>query len=161
MTPEQQAALEGVVGRALTPQEAEQIEPLLDPDNRNDVQIAAILSAKRWRYGPVRMVEIQIIGAFPLGPLAADAALAKLEQHAASQAATARLVGRAVAAIKTEPGPDFGSTPMHTLLDLLRGANVLTQQEADAFMALGRMDAPVHLHEVSRALNTAEGRMQL
>lgn len=48
MTPAQQAALEVFVApRALTPEELEQIEPLLNPNARNDVVIAEILSVGR------------------------------------------------------------------------------------------------------------------
>lgn len=49
MTPAQQAALKGIAGRELTQQEIEQIDPLLGPNNRNDVAIAALLSAGRTR----------------------------------------------------------------------------------------------------------------
>lgn len=49
MTPEQKSALEAVAGRAITNDEVTAIDPLLDPDNRNDVAIADILSAGRTR----------------------------------------------------------------------------------------------------------------
>jgi len=50
MTPAQQTALEGLIGRPLTAGEISSLDPLL-PD-RNDVSIAAILSVGRTRTQP-------------------------------------------------------------------------------------------------------------
>ena len=50
MTPAQQTALEGLIGRPLTAGEISSLDPLLS--NRNDVSIAAILSVGRFRTQP-------------------------------------------------------------------------------------------------------------
>ena len=62
MTPAQKSALEALISPpapqapvALTAEQIEQIDPLLDPNNRNDVAIAAILSAGRTRPVPTEI----------------------------------------------------------------------------------------------------------
>src|SRR5438874_5994248 len=50
MTPDQKAALEGLVGRSLTDEEVTNIQPLLDV--RNDVAIAALLSVGKTKLVP-------------------------------------------------------------------------------------------------------------
>lgn len=102
MTPSQQAALESVAGRELTTDEATQIDAWL-PTRRDDL-ITDLLSAGRTKYVEARKVEIGIIGAYPGGPLEADALLAKLEAHAAAGQPLSRLVGRALKAMAVEPG---------------------------------------------------------
>lgn len=160
MTPAQQAALEGVVGRVLTPGEVEQLDQLLDPDNRNDVQIAEILSADRFAYRDTRKVAIGIIGAYPLGPIAADEVLGKLEAHAAADLPLARLVGRALKALDAEPGLNLGDPATQAMLDALV-PGVITADEAAALKSISRSADPVDVSDVSRALNLAEGRMHM
>lgn len=75
MNAAQQAALEAVVERSLTPAEIIAIDQLLPL--RNDVEIAAILSADRFIYVPHEIGERGIIDA--LGPVAGDAFLSALE----------------------------------------------------------------------------------
>lgn len=53
MTPAQQSALAGLVGRALTAVEVSAIEPHLE--TRDDVAIAAHLSAGRVKHGPTQI----------------------------------------------------------------------------------------------------------
>ena len=53
MTPAQQSALAGLVGRPLTVGEVSAIDPHLE--TRNDVAIAAILSKGRIKHGPTRI----------------------------------------------------------------------------------------------------------
>ena len=45
MTPAQQTALTGLMGRELTQAEIDALSPLLDPNNRNDVAITALINA--------------------------------------------------------------------------------------------------------------------
>lgn len=160
MTPAQAAALVAVRGYALTLDEAQRIEPLLDPDNRNDTQIAAILSEGRTKFGEVRRMEIGFVGAYPGGPVQGDAVLAKLEAHAESQAPTARIVARALRAMRTEPGLNLGDPALHAMLNLLV-PDPLTQAEVDSIVSMGRVPHPVSTSDLSRALNIAEGRMVL
>lgn len=160
MTPAQAQALADVRGYALTPEESQRIEPLLDPNNRNDVQIAAILSEGRTKFGDVRRMEVGFVGTYPGGPIEGDAVLAKLEAHAASNAPTARILSRALRAMGAEPGLNLGDPAVHAMLALLVPAP-LTQAEADAIISMGRVPHPVGLTDLSRALNVAEGRMNL
>ena len=55
MTPAQKTALETVAGRALTDAEVTALDPLLDPNNRNDVEIARIISNGRVKYEPTQI----------------------------------------------------------------------------------------------------------
>lgn len=160
MTPEQAAALAQVRGEALTQDQAQRIEPLLDADNRQDTQIAAILSEGRTRVAEVRRMEIGFVGAYPDGPAAGDAVLAKLEAHAESAAPTARIVARAIRALRMEPGLNLGDPALHAVLELLVPAP-LTVQEAASIISMGTVAAPVSTADVSHALNVAEGRITL
>lgn len=158
MTPAQAQALADVRGEALTADQAQRIEPLLDPNNRNDTEISAILSEGRTKFGEVRRMEIGFVGSYPGGPAEGDAVLAKLEAHAESAAPTARIVARAMRAMRTEPGLNLGDPALHAMLGLLV-PSPLTQAEADAIVSMGRVANPVATADVSRALNIAEGRM--
>lgn len=55
MTPAQLAALEACAGRKLTDDELAQAEPLLDPENRNYVALAALVSTGRTRVLPTEI----------------------------------------------------------------------------------------------------------
>lgn len=160
MTPAQRAALEALVGREITADEAAQLDTLLDPDNRNDVAIAALLSVGRWRYADTRRMEVGFVGTYPGGPIEGDAVLGALELHAESQAPTARIVGRALRALRTEPGLNLGDPALHAMLDLL-APSVLSVQQVDAIKSMARVDDPVAVRDVSRALNVADGRMHM
>lgn len=153
MTPVQQAALEALAGRALTADEATQIDAWL-PTRRDDL-ITDLLSAGRTKYVEARKVEIGIIGAYPGGPLEADALLAKLEAHAAAGQPLSRLVGRALKAMAVEPGLNLGDTATHSMLDALVAADVITADEAEGIKSIARVDDPIPRDTVSRALNKA------
>lgn len=158
MTPAQAQALADVRGEALTADQVQRIEPLLNPNNRNDTAIAAILSEGHTKFSEVRRMEIGFVGAYPGGPAEGDAVLAKLETHAESAAPTARIVARAMRAMRTEPGLNLGDPALHAMLALLV-PSPLTQSEADAIVSMGRVPHPIATADVSRALNIAEGRM--
>lgn len=160
MTPAQQDALQALVGRTLTPAELAQLDPLLADGNRQDVQIAEVLSVGRWRYADTRRMEVGFVGGYPGGPIEGDAVLGALELHAESQAPTARIVGRAVRAMRTEPGLNLGDPALHAMLDVLVPA-VLTAEQVAAIKSMARVDDPVPVRDVSRALNVAEGRMHM
>lgn len=55
MTPAQQAALETLAGRVLTADEIKAADPLLDPDARNDVALAALISTGRTKHIPTEL----------------------------------------------------------------------------------------------------------
>jgi len=162
MTPAQQTALETVAGRALTPGEIVAIDALL-PD-RNDVQIAAILSAGRVRVVPHEIGERGILDV--LGPVAGDAFLSALEAITGADQLPAPLqpyygaIRRGVAWLKTN-GLDVGSPTTRALLDALAGAGIVDGAAVTAIKARAEQPDPIHYNAVSDALNVAEGRMTL
>lgn len=171
MTPEQQAALEALAGRALTADDIAAIDPMLPP--RRDDLIAARLSAGRVAIQQGATITTRgASAAFPSiaglpGPLAFEAAMLALETFATAQVnsadlptkLTARAVGRQLQAFQ-ELGLDFGSPAMRAMLDSFKGV-VLSAEQAEAFKALAQKPAPLTTNEVSDALNRAENRLTL
>ncbi len=170
MSPQQQTALEALVGRALTGDEVTAIEPYIsNPNNRNDVQIAAVLSTGRTRVVQPHMVSARgLAAAYPGGPLAAEAVLMKLEaaRDAAlvsedqSQKVLGSLLRRQLGFL-TADGLDFGAAALRAMLDQFAALNILTQQEAANLKGLASVADPLPVLDVSRALNVAEGRTNL
>lgn len=171
MTPQQQTALETIAGRSLTQPEIEQIDPLLDPDNRNDVAIAAILSTGRTISDPVtKFTSLGIAERFPPlgglpGPLAAEMVLQKLEGFAAaagqSADAATKLLGNATARQMghlTGGGMAIGSPAIAQMLAVIVASGAMTQAEANALTSIASKPNPIDINAMSRALNTAEGR---
>lgn len=161
MTPEQRAALDALAAPAvLSADQLARIEQLLDPEARNDVAIAQVLSEGRLLVGDVRRMEIGFVGGYPLGPAAGDAVLGNLEAHAETAAPTARMVARALRAMRTEPGLNLGDPALHAILSALV-PDPLTEQEAAAIRSMSLVPAPVRYQDVSAALNAAEGRIHM
>ena len=151
MTPEQQSALEAVAGRVLTQGEIDQIEPLLP--NRNDVQIAEILSAGRTRLKS-HMIGIGTI----LGALAPSggAFLDSLETLGATDANIKWLLKL------IERGAfDLGLEASRTQMQAYAQAVPALAPAINALMQLGVESDPIHYTAVSDALNVAEGRTVL
>ena len=154
----QQDALTALVGRALTDAEAAQIDGHLnDRLGRRDDLIAALLSTGRTKYEPTRKVAIGVVGAYPGGPIEADALLGKLEAYAAANGPLSRLVGRAMTALGAEPGLDLGDPSTHAMLGALVQSGVIEQAEADNLMSIARTADPLAVQQVSDALNKAGG----
>lgn len=154
MNQSQQSALEALIGRVLTAGEVTAITPWVDA--RRDDMIEAVLNAGRTRYAETRKVEIGVIGAYPGGPLEADALLAKLEAHADAGLPLSRLVGRALRAMAVEPGLNFGDPATHGMLDALAAAGVITSAEAANLKSIASVPDPISRDVISRALNKAE-----
>lgn len=163
MTPAQQSALEGVVGRGLTPLEVEQISGHIAAGRRDDL-IAAVLSSGRTKLVP-RMVSSRGLAALmPGGPLAAEDVLLKLEGARdallASQDAGQRLMGsllRRQLGFLAGEGLDFGAAALQGMLDQFAAQEILTESEATALKAMGVAPDPVAVSQVSDALNAVEG----
>lgn len=151
MTPAQQSALETLVGRSLTADEVASLSTWV-PQRRDDL-ITDLLNTGRVKYAEKRLVEIAVVGAYPGGPVAADALLAKLEAHAAASAPLSRLVGRALKAMAVEPGLNLGDPATHTMLDALVSASVITAEESAALKFVALVPDPLSRESVSRALN--------
>jgi hypothetical protein len=152
MTPEQQTALEGVVGRQLVAADIAAIEAHLEV--RNDVAIAAALSLGRVKHGPTQIGPGTVIAVLgdPRGGLFLDA----VEELG-----------------KTDRTVYWGMDPVRRgALDLqvpaARAALVVLKpklpdfaDDIDKILAVGVVPDPIPFGAVSDALNKAEGRMTL
>ena len=163
MTPAEREALEALVGRPLTADEAATIDGHIgNDDDRRDDLVAALLSQGRTRYVTTRVSEAGLLERWPTGPVEADAFLAKLEVFAQSGHALAGVVRRALKFLGTPDGLDIGAAATHAmLLQQLAAGGVISSDEAAHAQALSQQAAPVALADVSRALNIAQGRMVL
>lgn len=156
MTPEQQNALESVAGRSLTLDDTATIEPLLL--NRNDVQIAAILSAGQ----PDIRRSIRVEELFQVLYEIGDYATIKSAEIAGNP-----LVVFVFAVLKDAKtlGPglvNLDDPQTISLCDQLQAANLLSQDGRDALESLSMVrPQPIHYNKVSDALNIAEGRLIL
>lgn len=156
MTPDQQAALEAVAGRALVAADIAVLDPLLAYDSRNDVAIAAHLSAGRTRAVRVPIADLQAYLQahgiwWVLKSAAADAA------HPGCQAATAALE---VATARYE-NIDFQLSFVGFVLGSLVTAELMSAADYAALLAMSSIPDPIHYNTVSDALNVAEGRLTL
>lgn len=152
------AALSALLGRPLTDIESAQAAAhIADPLGRRDDLIAALLSTGRTKYEPTRKVAIGVVGAYPGGPIEADALLGKLEAYAEAAGPFSRLVGRAMTALGAEPGLDLGDPSTHAMLGALVQSGVIEQAEADNLMSIARTADALTVQQVSDALNKAGG----
>jgi hypothetical protein len=152
----QQAALEGLVDRALTADEIVAIDPLLAPDNRNDVAIAEILSAGRARLGALRKTTFQTWAAH-------TGVRASIEDHAHNDVSPLQSIALTLR--------DFLWSDTSVIyfdvqenVDMLQAwvsANAITQEQANDLLAKASSPDPIHYNAVSDALNIAEGRATL
>ena len=162
MTPAEREALEALVGRPLTADEAATIDGHIgNDDDRRDDLVAALLSQGRTRYATTRVSEAGLLERWPTGPVEADAFLAKLEVFAQSGHALAGVVRRALKFLGAPEGLDLGAAATHLMLAQLAAGDVISADEAAQATALSQQPAPVALADVSRALNIAQGRMVL
>lgn len=178
MTPEQQSALEGLVGRALTAAELVALQPLVDA--RNDVAIAEVLSVGRKTLFFRSITTLGVRAALPI--VAGSKFLKLLRELATATAVPDWLAGvltslgipddehpayldtiaSAHAGLQRDPGVDLGSDTARGMLDIIAasdppalGAAVVTLK------ALAERDDPFHFDQVSVVLNKAERRMTL
>ena len=153
MTPAQQAALESVVGRALTQDEIAQIDPLLDYNNRQDVQIAKILSVGRTRLKST--------------PIGIGTILAVMAPNGGEFLNSLETMGATDANVKwllklIERGAfDIGLESSRTQMQTYAQAVPALADAVNALLQLGTEPDPIHYNKVSDALNVAEGRMVL
>lgn len=162
MTPDQQSALESVVGRPLSTEEIAALAPFLAV--RNDVQIAAILSVGRVRLVENMVTERGVLAA--LGPVEGDALLTALENLGAPETLPTAAqpyhgaICRGVSWLKAG-GLDMGSPTVRGLLDLMSAHSIIAPGHAAALKQLGEHPDPIHYDAISDALNVAEGRLTL
>lgn len=155
MTPNQKNALESLIGRGLTESEIAQIDPLvIDPDNRNDVGIATILSVGR-----------TVLGQLPKEVFrrwaASTGVRAVIEDHALDAASPLRSIALTLRDVlwSNTPSIDFAITENQQLLQAWVTANAITQEQANALLQFATTPNPIPVGEVSEALNLAEGRI--
>lgn len=151
MTPAQQSALESVAGRAVTPDKLVAIDALLPA--RDDMQIAAILSAGRMRTMPT-MIGIGTILAV-MAPAGGDF-LNALETMGASDAN----VKWALRLIE-QSNFDVGHPVTRAQLQEFADAQPALAPAITALLAVAEQPDPINFNTISDALNIAEGRMTL
>lgn len=150
MTPSQQAALESVAGKSLTPEQIAAIEPYLA--DRNDVAIAALLPAK------------VVIVSTPIG---IGTILATLAPNGGAFLDALESAGQSDPNVKwalkliEQSNFDVG-------MDATRAQMVAFAQAAPDFadgiatlLATAERAEPIYYNDVSDALNIAEGRITL
>lgn len=163
MSPEEQTALEGILGRQFDLGEVELLTPCFGHEMRNDVEITAILGRIRTRVvptlvgegtvsnaigpvaGPVFMRALRLIASTDLPP---DATNEQIAQQATLEEAWRHLQAGTL---------DLGLPSVQDRINSLAGVLPLTQEQADAVKALAIKPWPPNLREVSWALNDAMG----
>jgi len=146
------AALEAVAGRALTSTEKASIDPLVQV--RNDVAIAALLSAGRTKHGPTQIGEGTVVAVLgdPRGGMFLDAVVDLGEQD--------RTVYWGMAPVRRGV-LDLSIPAARASLAALKERLVEFADDIDKLLKCGVMPDPIHFNTVSDALNKAEGRMTL
>lgn len=117
--------------------------------------IADALSAGRTKVVGHFASERGILERFPLGPLAGDALLAKLETFAQTGHPMARIVSRALKFLAQPEGLDIGAATTQGLLDQLAVGGVITTDERAGLAAMATVPDPVSHTEVGAALQGA------
>jgi hypothetical protein len=161
MTTAQKAALQALVGRALTAEEESQIDGHL-PARRDDL-VAQLLSVGRTQVRS-RMTSARGLAEFyPGGPLGAEVVLQKLEGAAASLkvsvSAQDKLLGSLISrqlSFLAGDGLDFGSAALRGMLDQFVTLGILTAEEVVGLKAIAVYPNPLPTNAVSDALNAAE-----
>lgn len=118
----------------------------------NTQAIADALSAGRTRVVSHFASERGILERFPLGPIAGDALLTKLDTFAATAHPMASIVRRALKFLGQPEGLDIGSAATQGLLDQLALGGVMTAEERAGLRAMATVADPVTHTEVGAAL---------
>jgi hypothetical protein len=152
MTPEQKAALEGLVGRELLPAEITQIDQIIGI--RNDVAIEAILSAGRTVHGSTQIGPGTVIAVMgdPRGGRFLDA----VQELGVED----RTVYWGMDPVR-RGSLDLSVPAAVTSLIALKGKLPEYAVDIDKLLLVGVVRDPVGVNRVSDALNKAEGRMTL
>lgn len=140
MTPAQQTALEGLVGRELSEAEAATIAPLVDA--RNDAAVATALSAGRTKWAHTEIgvgTIIEVLGLAAANPVLDALYAAPDYRH-------------------VKPLLDQGRLRLDTvaqagMLQPLVTGGMLTQAQLDALVARAKVDDPIQVNAVSEVLN--------
>lgn len=117
--------------------------------------IADALSVGRTKVVSHFASERGILERYPLGPLAGDALLAKLEGFAATAHPMARIVSRALKFLGQPEGLDIGSPATQGLLDELAAGGAISAEERAGLAAMATVADPVSHTEVGAAIKGA------
>lgn len=163
MSPAEQSALEGLLGRPLTQAELDQLTPCFGFETRNDVVITALLSGWRTRIVPTLVGEGVVSNAIgvPDGPVFMRSLRLAAEAELPAEATTEEVVQKALVEEAwrhlCSGTLNLGLPAVRTKIDAMVGVLPFTQEQADAVKALAVAQHPFALREVSWALNDAEG----
>lgn len=103
--------------------------------------VCDLLNAKNYSLPQSMFVrEIEIIGLHPDGPIAGDEVLAKLEAFSLTSHPLARIVVRALNALRQTEGLDLGTDAVQSMLTLLV-PDALTVAESDALKFIASQPA--------------------
>lgn len=151
MTPAQQSALEGLVGRSLTADEISVIDALLP--ERNDVQIAVVLSVGRVK---IQTTAIGIGTCLAVMAPAGGDFLNALEVIGATDA-NVKWVLKLIDRGAFDVGHPVARAQLQAFAD-----NVPSMATAiAALLAVAEVPDPINYNAVSDVLNPAEGRLTL
>jgi hypothetical protein len=114
--------------------------------------IADALSLGRTKVVSHFASERGILERFPLGPLAGDALLAKLEDFSVTAHPMARIVKRALKFLAQPEGLDIGSPATQGLLDALAAGGVISTEERAGLTAMATRADPVVHTDVGAAI---------
>ena len=150
MTPSQQAALESVAGKSLTPEQIAAIDPYLA--DRNDVAIASMLPAK-----------VTVIST----PIGIGTILATLAPNGGAFLDALETAGQSDANVKwalkliEQSNFDVGMAATRAQMVAFAQAAPAFADGIAALLATAEHQEPIHYNTVSDALNIAEGRLTL
>jgi hypothetical protein len=156
MTPEQQAALEALVGRPLTQPEIDQLTPLVAA--RNDAAIAEALSLGRVAVCPklVGDGEVALALGIPAGPLfiyqLETVATSTPPAGAPAEQVVTYAVARQAWRSLQRAALDVGNPGVRAAFDAFVGT-LLTADQAAAVKSLAEAPSPVGVQRVSEVLN--------
>lgn len=114
--------------------------------------IADALSVGRTKTVSHFASERGILERFPLGPVAGDAMLTKLDAFAATAHPMASIVKRAMKFLAQPEGLDIGSPATQGLLDQLAVGGVITVEERAGLKVMATVPNPVPVADVEIAL---------
>ena len=154
MSPEQQSALEGILGRQMNQSERDSVAPLLDYENRQDVEIAALLSSMRAPRIVSRMIGIGTVLAC-MAPEGGE--FLNLLEELSSVDANVKWALRLIDQGNLDVGLPVTREQFITYKDSMpQLAEGITKLLAEA-----EVPDVVDFNKVSDALNVAEGRVTL
>lgn len=149
MTPQQKEALESLVGRSLTQVEIDDIDVHLP--NRNDVEIANILSVGRIQVRPTEVGNGLVLATVGLQ-------VGNVLLDVLNTAPDFRYVKPLLEQGRLDITTPLARMALDGLVGVVEG---FEQSHANALKALAEYPDPIQYNEVSNKLNVAEGRVML